>query len=199
MSRSKSKGAEQRLETFVAHYKSNMPYNFTEDYEQAYQTLDLCHHGEDPNGQPSLVVMIQETKALNELEQLFELNETLARELKVCLREGVALKHLWDMVQFVMLQYAEWKKIRWDDIDVDLLQNLNKVTIKDVKQMDKSFKNLGVYKGLEDMVKNMQITLPLVEELHHPAMRYRHWKQLMKAMAVSFTMDANFTLGDLIA
>jgi len=193
------KGFEQRLETFVAHYKSNMPYNFTEDYEQAYKTLDLCHHGEDPNGQPSLVVMIKETKALNELEQLFELNETLARELKVCLREGVALKHVWDMVQFVVLQYAEWKKIRWDDIDVDLLQNLNKVTIKDVKQMDKSVKNLGVYKGLEDMVKNMQITLPLVEELHHPAMRDRHWKQLMKAMAVSFTMDANFTLGDLIA
>jgi dynein heavy chain len=103
------------------------------------------------------------------------------------------------MVQFVVLQYAEWKKIRWDDIDVELLQNLNKVTIKDVKQMDKSVKNFGVYKGLEDMVKNMQITLPLVEELHHPAMRDRHWKQLMKAMAVSFTMDANFNLGDLIA
>lgn len=33
---------------------------------------------------------------------------------------------------------------------------------------------------LEDSLKAMQTLLPLVSELHHPAMRPRHWKQLMK-------------------
>jgi hypothetical protein len=33
---------------------------------------------------------------------------------------------------------------------------------------------------LEDSLKAMQTLLPLVSELHHPALRPRHWKQLMK-------------------
>ena len=36
---------------------------------------------------------------------------------------------------------------------------------------------------LEEAIKAMQMSLPLVLELHHPAMRPRHWKQLMKVLA----------------
>ena len=33
---------------------------------------------------------------------------------------------------------------------------------------------------LENNIKGMLTTLPLVLDLHHPAMRERHWLQLMK-------------------
>ena len=33
---------------------------------------------------------------------------------------------------------------------------------------------------LEERLKAMLTSLPLVSDLHHPAMRERHWKQLMK-------------------
>ena len=33
----------------------------------------------------------------------------------------------------------------------------------------------------------MQTSLPLVLELHHPAMRPRHWKQLMKVRHAAFS------------
>ena len=33
---------------------------------------------------------------------------------------------------------------------------------------------------LEGNIKGMLTTLPLVLDLHHPAMRERHWLQLMK-------------------
>ena len=36
------------------------------------------------------------------------------------------------------------------------------------------------FRKLEEALKAMQTSLPLVLELHHPAMRPRHWKQLMK-------------------
>ena len=32
---------------------------------------------------------------------------------------------------------------------------------------------------LEESLKAMLTSLPLVQELHHPAMRERHWQQLM--------------------
>lgn len=33
---------------------------------------------------------------------------------------------------------------------------------------------------LEERLKAMLTSLPLVSDLHHPAMRERHWKQLMQ-------------------
>ena len=33
---------------------------------------------------------------------------------------------------------------------------------------------------LEETLKAMLTSLPLVSDLHHPAMRERHWQQLMK-------------------
>ena len=38
---------------------------------------------------------------------------------------------------------------------------------------------------LEEALKAMLTSLPLVSELHHPAMRSRHWTQLMRARSHS--------------
>ena len=40
---------------------------------------------------------------------------------------------------------------------------------------------------------------PFLQDLHHPAMRDRHWKMLMQATGKQFVMDARFCLGDLLA
>ena len=63
------------------------------------------------------------------------------------------------------------------------LQEQNKKLQKEVKGCDKMVKNWPCYKGLEDSVKNVQSSLPLVEELRSKAMRDRHWKQVMKPVA----------------
>lgn len=39
----------------------------------------------------------------------------------------------------------------------------------------------------------------LLQDLHHPAMRDRHWKMLMQTTGKHFTMDEKFCLGDLLA
>lgn len=40
-----------------------------------------------------------------------------------------------------------------------------------------------VYRLLEEKVKAMVLALPLVQDLHHPAMRDRHWMMLQKVRA----------------
>ena len=54
------------------------------------------------------------------------------------------------------------------------------------------------HRKLEEALKAMQTSLPLVSALHHPAMRPRHWKQLMKATGTHFSMDESFSLGALM-
>ncbi len=38
---------------------------------------------------------------------------------------------------------------------------------------------------LEESLKAMLTSLPLVQELHHPAMRERHWQQLMNVSTIA--------------
>lgn len=51
---------------------------------------------------------------------------------------------------------------------------------KDVKTLNKAVRNYEVYRQLEESCKAMLTSLPLVQELHHPAMRERHWQLLMQ-------------------
>jgi len=46
-------------------------------------------------------------------------------------------------------------------------------------------RSYDVFRLLEGRVKAMMLALPLVSDLHHPAMRDRHWTMLMKVGCVS--------------
>ena len=56
-----------------------------------------------------------------------------------------------------------------------------------------------VFQSLDAHVKNMAVTLPLVHELHSPAMRGRHWKALMQTTVMNFDKGPGFCLDDLLA
>lgn len=60
-------------------------------------------------------------------------------------------------------------------------------------------RNYEVFRLLEEGLKAMMTSLPLVNDLHHPAMRERHWKMLMQLTGKVFIMDDKFSLGDLLA
>jgi len=182
-----------------------MPFQFSENYDEAYKIIDLYHHGPtDPVTLPlGSLVGIQETVAhLNGLQELFEMNVTEYREIKQAVDQAIALKELWDMISLVLKLFDEWKKAKWNDISVEVcekLQDVAKNLAKDVKNMSRGAKMWPAHKGVEDTVKNMQTTLPLITDLKNPAMRERHWKQLARATGVSFAMDERFSFGDLMA
>ena len=55
---------------------------------------------------------------------------------------------------------------------------------KDVRSLDKEMKGWDAFVGLDDTVKNMVTSLRAVSELQNPAIRNRHWQQLMQATQV---------------
>ena len=120
------------------------------------------------------------------------------RQIDICMKETRLLKNVWDMIALATTLFSEWKKTKWEEINVEWLSDATKQITKEIKSSDKYVKNWGAYKGLEEAVKNLQTSLPLIQELHHPAMRDRHWKQLMRATGVSFVMGSNFSLGNLL-
>jgi len=203
-----SKEFEDKVNGFFKAFRKETPFEYMDDYNKAYEMIDAVHHGpndfemamEDETTQPlgSVKEMQDAAAKLNELQELFELYVIEYREIASCAKDAVNVKSVWDVVAMVQTVYVEWKKTKWDDINVEELQEQNKKLGKEVKGCDKVVKNWPCYKGLEDSVKNMQSSLPLVEELRSKAMRDRHWKQVMRACGTEFKMDESFTFGGML-
>ena len=145
----------------------------------AYKILDDFHHG-SVDDYPSVTAIIAESKQLQEAQELFELFQSDYIMLQRCSEELLFLKSLWDMVGTVMFTFSDWYKTPWDKIDVEFLVEETKKLSKDVKTLNKAVRNYEVFRLLEEACKAMLTSLPLVQDLHHPAMRDRHWKLLMQ-------------------
>jgi dynein heavy chain len=78
----------------------------------------------------------------------------------------------------------DWKTTPWRKIDVENMDIECKKFAKDVRLLDKEMRIWDTYIQLEANVKNMLTSLRAVGELQNPAIRERHWHQLMTSTKV---------------
>uniref|UniRef100_A0A452UEG0 Dynein axonemal heavy chain 17 n=1 Tax=Ursus maritimus TaxID=29073 RepID=A0A452UEG0_URSMA len=91
-----------------------------------------------------------------------------------------------------------WKTTKWKDINVEQMDIDCKKFAKDVRSLDKEMKSWDAFVGLDSTVKSMIASLRAASELQNPAIRDRHWQQLMQATQVKFEMSDETTLADLL-
>lgn len=136
-----------------------------------------------------LLELEEERDKLQEQANLFELILPEFKPMKKARKEVKQIKQLWDYVNVVRSCIDEWKKTPWKKIDVENMEMECKKFGKEIRQMDKEMKGWNVYIQLEATIKNMLTSLRAVTELQNPAIRERHWIQLMQATKVSkFTL-----------
>ncbi|KAL0180144.1 hypothetical protein M9458_025586, partial [Cirrhinus mrigala] len=135
---------------------------------------------------------------LNVSANLFEVNIPDYRQLKQCRKELPILKELWDLVLVVQSCLEAWQTTPWRQINVDDMEMECKRFSKELRALDKEARSWDAFSGLDGTVKNTLISLRAVAELQNPAIRPRHWQQLMNATGVRFTMDQDTTLADLL-
>ena len=122
---------------------------------------------------------------LQESGGLFEVNTPDFKQLKACRKEVVMLKALWDTVELVNSSVDDWKTTLWREINVETMEMSCKKFVKDIRSLDKEMRAWDAFSGLDSAVKNMVTSLRAVGELQNPAIRDRHWSQLMQATQVS--------------
>ena len=137
--------------------------------------------------------------ALQESAGLFEVSIPDYKQLKQCRKEIALLKTLWDYTFIIRSSIDDWKTTTWLEINVEQMDMDCKKFAKDLRALDKEMRAWDTYTGVESTVKNMLTSLRAVAELQNPAIRDRHWQQLMQATGVKFTMDEKTTLSDLLA
>lgn len=140
-----------------------------------------------------------ERDKLYEQANLFELTMPEFKAMKTTRKELKQVKQLWDFINVVRSCIDEWKLTPWKKIDVDNMEMECKKYGKEIRQMDKEIKGWDAYIQLDATIKNMLTSLRAVTELQNPAIRDRHWIQLMQATKVmswySFLIDCQFETG----
>jgi len=143
--------------------------------------------------------MEKEMTKLTESAQLFEVQVPDFKQIRQCRKEVKLLKILWDYTSIVRSTFDDWKKTKWREINADSMDAECKKFAKEIRGLDKEMRAWDVYNGVENDVKNLMTSLRAVTELQNPAIRERHWQELMQATGVKFTMDDSTTFADLLA
>ncbi|KAG8514707.1 Dynein heavy chain 11, axonemal, partial [Galemys pyrenaicus] len=118
-----------------------------------------------------LKTLEEEMLQLQESTRLFEVAPPEYKQMKQCRKEMKLLKGLWDVIIYVT----------------------------EIWLLDKEVRIWAAYAGLESTVRDMTTSLRAVSELQSPALRARHWRQLMKTTGVKILINEATTLADLLA
>lgn len=148
-----------------------------------WQCRDVYHLLDKTNAE--ITELENEMNKLQEQANLFELTLPEFKSLKLNRKEVRQVKQLWDYVNIVRSCIDEWKTTPWKKIDVEAMEMECKKFGKEIRAMDKELRGWDVYIQMEATIKNILTSLRAVSELQNPAIRERHWLQLMQATKVS--------------
>ncbi|NXE96762.1 DYH17 protein, partial [Menura novaehollandiae] len=186
--RKKCQEFEIQQHAFRESFQGKAPFSYTDT--DPYKSLNMQHK--------SIAAMEKDMTALATSAGLFEVSVPEYRQLKTCRRELRLLKELWDMVSLVNLSIDTWKTTRWNELNIEDMDIECKKFAKDIRSLDKEVKSWDAFTGLDSNMKNMMTSLRAVSELQNPAIRDRHWQELVQTAKVEFTMSEDTTLADLL-
>ncbi|CAD7689680.1 unnamed protein product [Nyctereutes procyonoides] len=173
---------------FREQFCREAPFRF--DSIDPHQVLDARH---------TEIQQLESTMAsISEAASLFEVNVPDYKQLKQCRKEVCQLKELWDTIGMVTSSIRAWETTLWKEVNVEVLDGECKRFARHIRNLDKEVRAWDAFTGLESMVLNTLTSLRAVAELQNPAVRERHWRQLMRATGVSFTMGEGATLAHLL-
>ncbi|XP_049491313.1 dynein axonemal heavy chain 9-like [Panthera uncia] len=129
---------------------------------------------------------------------LFEVSIPNYKQLNQCRREVCLLKELWDTIGMVTSSIHAWETAPWREVNVEAMDRECKRFARCIRNLDKEVRAWDAFAGLESTVSDALSSLRAVAELQSPAIRERHWRQLVQATGVSFAVDEGTTLADLL-
>ena len=142
-----------------------------------YEKCDVIHE--------ELRDMEKQIHGLRESAVHFQLNPPEEGKLAQCRKLVRMVKHLWDFFHAVSSCIDDWKMTAWKKINVEDMEAECKKFSKDMRTFDKEMKTLRPFLETEALIKNLLTSLRAITELQNPAIRERHWTELMLATKVS--------------
>lgn len=107
-------------------------------------------------------------------------------------------QELWDFVFMVRSRIEDWKETPWNKIDVEEIDQECKKIGKDMRLLDKDLRSWDPFLFTENTLKNLMTSLRAITELQNPAIRDRHWSELIDTTHVKIEINEDTTLANLV-
>ncbi len=107
----------------------------------------------------------------------------------------------WNAAILVSQEINTCKMMLWSSLDTDLLEETAKQLVLTLRKLPKVVRSTDAFKGLDKSSKEFVTTVPIIVSLRSPAMRERHWRELMEVVKREFTLpnkNPSMTLKDLL-
>nr|XP_030717250.1 dynein heavy chain 9, axonemal isoform X1 [Globicephala melas] len=179
---------EAEQQQFWERFRREAPFRF--DSTDPHQMLDARHM--------EIQQMESTMASISESASLLEVTIPDYKQLRQCRKEACQLKELWDTIEMVTSSIHAWETTTWMDINVEAMDLECRWFARHIRNLDKEVRAWDAFTGLESTILNTLTSLRAVAKLQNPAMRARHWRQLMQATGVTFTMDEGTTLAHLL-
>ncbi|GET87016.1 dynein heavy chain, putative [Leishmania tarentolae] len=185
---------EQEVNHEVDAFHENPLFTYAIQPSEVYNAIDSVY--------AHFMGVENRAKALQNLQDLFDLAVSHFKGIRECRQELALLKQIWDLNFHVTSQFRDWMRSTFKDADVSYFEDEAKKISKQLQLQPMKVKGWGVFKGVDETVRNMRTSLPLCDSLSSPAMRPRHWEELVHTTKQPGTIDptaADFTLEKLFA
>eukprot|EP00879_Flechtneria_rotunda_P019356 GHRR01020328.1.p1 GENE.GHRR01020328.1~~GHRR01020328.1.p1 ORF type:complete len:1679 (+),score=578.13 GHRR01020328.1:143-5179(+) len=131
---------------------------------------------------------------------IFSIPQPPYKELVQIEKELELLDKMWSLVAEWEGTYSGWKDGLFKDLKVVEMEETAARFSKQVTKLGRDVKNWLLWGWFRDKIDAFKKTMPLITDLRNPAMRQRHWQQLMEHIGTSFDpADTNFTLETVMA
>ena len=188
---------EGEILAYQEQFKQNEFWEFATGPEAARRAIDEAEVAHEAQTKTVGVV--------NHKAQMFDFPEGMSKVAAVMAaitKDIAASRILWDVSDQCLTYFEECKGMLWSEIEADAMEEEAKVLLKKVKGTPKTLKWCTAYTATEQEVKNFLNTTPLLVQLHHQAMRPRHWTALAEVTKIENFVppykDPNLLLGGLL-
>ncbi|WIA13292.1 hypothetical protein OEZ85_006876 [Tetradesmus obliquus] len=131
---------------------------------------------------------------------IFNIPQPPYKELLLIERELELLDKMWSLVAEWEATYNGWKDGLFRDLKVEDMEETAARMNKLVSKLGRDIKHWPVWGWIKDTIDAFKTTMPLITDLRNPAMRQRHWQQLMDHIGTKFDpAAASFTLESVVS
>ncbi|KAG5494118.1 hypothetical protein JKF63_01953 [Porcisia hertigi] len=131
-------------------------------------------------------------------EKLFDLPLTTHSSLQQLNEELTKIESIYDLYEQWMGDLRRWNRSSWKDLLLSDLEATTDERAKQARVLGKQYSTVNPFPAVHQLILNFQSSLPLLAKLKSPALKARHWTELMRVTEKNFNYE-QINLSELIA
>nr|CCC47395.1 putative dynein heavy chain, fragment [Trypanosoma vivax Y486] len=135
---------------------------------------------------------------LTKAEKLFDLPLTGHTHLQQLNEELTKVETVYELYGQWVAILKRWNRSSWKDLLLEDLQSTTEEKVKQARILGKTHGDVQPFPDVQQVILNFHSSLPFLAKLKSPALKQRHWVELMRVTSKQFAIE-QINLDDFIA